>query len=184
MKCCRTSFSIPSFIPGSVSKRIQTFFCAFGLFSNILSLFYCCRVEIVTWNVGSAMPPDDISNLFSPGACDGSTDMFIVGWDALMCVFFLNVFIVGITCPNMYLEVLIRLQHWSKVPLCWSRCIRAGNDFSRARKSYRSSDGCFVPHCLSVKFVFVTDLKYISWYCNVFSPLQACRRWTAWSIRG
>ncbi|XP_053542737.1 inositol polyphosphate 5-phosphatase K [Ictalurus punctatus] len=37
------------------------------------------RVHIVTWNVGSAMPPDDISSLFSPGVSDGSTDMFIIG---------------------------------------------------------------------------------------------------------
>uniref|UniRef100_A0A8B9JQH4 Uncharacterized protein n=1 Tax=Astyanax mexicanus TaxID=7994 RepID=A0A8B9JQH4_ASTMX len=36
-------------------------------------------VYIVTWNVGSAMPPDDISGLFGPRLGDGSVDMFIVG---------------------------------------------------------------------------------------------------------
>ncbi|XP_072515061.1 inositol polyphosphate 5-phosphatase K [Salminus brasiliensis] len=38
------------------------------------------RVYIVTWNVGSAMPPDDIGGLFGPRVGDGSVDMFIVGF--------------------------------------------------------------------------------------------------------
>ncbi|KAI4875204.1 hypothetical protein NFI96_010675 [Prochilodus magdalenae] len=38
------------------------------------------RVYIVTWNVGSAMPPDDISGLFGPRVSDGTADMFIVGF--------------------------------------------------------------------------------------------------------
>ncbi|KAM9841490.1 inositol polyphosphate 5-phosphatase K [Aulostomus maculatus] len=37
------------------------------------------RVYIVTWNVGSAVPPDDITSLFGPNVSDGSTDMFIIG---------------------------------------------------------------------------------------------------------
>nr|XP_009303404.2 inositol polyphosphate 5-phosphatase K isoform X1 [Danio rerio] len=37
------------------------------------------RVHIVTWNVGSGMPPDDITSLFGPGIENGSTDMFVVG---------------------------------------------------------------------------------------------------------
>uniref|UniRef100_A0A6Q2Z568 Phosphatidylinositol 4,5-bisphosphate 5-phosphatase A n=1 Tax=Esox lucius TaxID=8010 RepID=A0A6Q2Z568_ESOLU len=37
------------------------------------------RVHIVTWNVGSAVPPDDITSLFGPHAGDGSIDMFIIG---------------------------------------------------------------------------------------------------------
>ncbi|KAM9456041.1 inositol polyphosphate 5-phosphatase K isoform 1-T2 [Clarias gariepinus] len=44
------------------------------------------RVHIVTWNVGSAMPPDDISGLFGPGVSDGSTDMFIVGLQEVNCM--------------------------------------------------------------------------------------------------
>ncbi|XP_042158166.1 inositol polyphosphate 5-phosphatase K [Oncorhynchus tshawytscha] len=40
---------------------------------------YGFRVHIVTWNVGSALPPDDITSLFGPHAGDGSTDMFIIG---------------------------------------------------------------------------------------------------------
>lgn len=37
------------------------------------------RVHIVTWNVGSAVPPDDISSLFGPNVSDGSVDMFVIG---------------------------------------------------------------------------------------------------------
>ncbi|XP_014855354.1 PREDICTED: inositol polyphosphate 5-phosphatase K-like isoform X1 [Poecilia mexicana] len=37
------------------------------------------RVYIVTWNVGSAVPPDDITSLFGPNVSDGSIDMFIIG---------------------------------------------------------------------------------------------------------
>uniref|UniRef100_A0A8D3CW34 Phosphatidylinositol 4,5-bisphosphate 5-phosphatase A n=1 Tax=Scophthalmus maximus TaxID=52904 RepID=A0A8D3CW34_SCOMX len=38
------------------------------------------RVHIVTWNVGSAVPPDDITSLFGPNVSDGSVDMFIIGF--------------------------------------------------------------------------------------------------------
>ncbi|KAM4532830.1 inositol polyphosphate 5-phosphatase K [Fundulus diaphanus] len=37
------------------------------------------RVYIVTWNVGSAVPPDDITSLFGPNVADGSIDMFVIG---------------------------------------------------------------------------------------------------------
>ncbi|XP_047424877.1 inositol polyphosphate 5-phosphatase K [Mugil cephalus] len=37
------------------------------------------RVYIVTWNVGSAVPPDDITSLFGPNVSDGKVDMFIIG---------------------------------------------------------------------------------------------------------
>ncbi|XP_051541546.1 inositol polyphosphate 5-phosphatase K-like [Myxocyprinus asiaticus] len=37
------------------------------------------RVHIVTWNVGSAMPPDDITSLFGPHVENGSTDMVVIG---------------------------------------------------------------------------------------------------------
>ncbi|XP_065821496.1 inositol polyphosphate 5-phosphatase K isoform X1 [Labrus bergylta] len=37
------------------------------------------RVYIITWNVGSAVPPDDITPLFGPNVSDGSVDMFIIG---------------------------------------------------------------------------------------------------------
>ncbi|XP_034048367.1 inositol polyphosphate 5-phosphatase K [Thalassophryne amazonica] len=36
-------------------------------------------VYIITWNVGSAVPPDDITSLFGPNVSDGSVDMFIIG---------------------------------------------------------------------------------------------------------
>ncbi|XP_019738346.1 inositol polyphosphate 5-phosphatase K isoform X2 [Hippocampus comes] len=37
------------------------------------------RVHIATWNVGSAVPPDDVSALFEPNVADGSVDMFVIG---------------------------------------------------------------------------------------------------------
>uniref|UniRef100_A0A3P9ISL2 Uncharacterized protein n=1 Tax=Oryzias latipes TaxID=8090 RepID=A0A3P9ISL2_ORYLA len=37
------------------------------------------RVYIVTWNVGSAVPPDDITPMFGPNVSDGNIDMFVIG---------------------------------------------------------------------------------------------------------
>lgn len=37
------------------------------------------RVHIVTWNVGSAVPPDDVASLFGPDVSGGSVDMFVIG---------------------------------------------------------------------------------------------------------
>ncbi|XP_077353341.1 phosphatidylinositol 4,5-bisphosphate 5-phosphatase A [Festucalex cinctus] len=37
------------------------------------------RVHIATWNVGSAVPPDDVIALFGPNVSDGSVDMFVIG---------------------------------------------------------------------------------------------------------
>ncbi|XP_002662241.3 inositol polyphosphate 5-phosphatase K [Danio rerio] len=37
------------------------------------------RIHIVTWNVGSAMPPEDITNLLGLNVGDGNTDMYIIG---------------------------------------------------------------------------------------------------------
>ncbi|XP_051981507.1 inositol polyphosphate 5-phosphatase K [Xyrauchen texanus] len=37
------------------------------------------RIHIITWNVGSAMPPDDITSLLGLNVGDGNTDMYIIG---------------------------------------------------------------------------------------------------------
>ncbi|XP_057675525.1 phosphatidylinositol 4,5-bisphosphate 5-phosphatase A [Corythoichthys intestinalis] len=37
------------------------------------------RVHIATWNVGSAVPPDDISAVFGHDVSDGTVDMFVIG---------------------------------------------------------------------------------------------------------
>ncbi|KAI4878614.1 hypothetical protein NFI96_019052 [Prochilodus magdalenae] len=37
------------------------------------------RVHIITWNVGSAVPPDDITSLLWLNVGDGNTDMYIIG---------------------------------------------------------------------------------------------------------
>lgn len=44
-----------------------------------LSLFFPDRVHIITWNVGSATPPDDITALLGLNVGDGNTDMYIIG---------------------------------------------------------------------------------------------------------
>uniref|UniRef100_A0A665W5H8 Phosphatidylinositol 4,5-bisphosphate 5-phosphatase A n=1 Tax=Echeneis naucrates TaxID=173247 RepID=A0A665W5H8_ECHNA len=37
------------------------------------------KVHIITWNVGSATPPDDITSLLGLNVGDGNTDMYIIG---------------------------------------------------------------------------------------------------------
>lgn len=37
------------------------------------------RVHIITWNVGSATPPDDITYLLGLNVGDGNTDLYIIG---------------------------------------------------------------------------------------------------------
>uniref|UniRef100_A0A669EFQ3 Phosphatidylinositol 4,5-bisphosphate 5-phosphatase A n=1 Tax=Oreochromis niloticus TaxID=8128 RepID=A0A669EFQ3_ORENI len=40
---------------------------------------FSIRVHIITWNVGSATPPDDITSLLGLNVGDGNTDMYIIG---------------------------------------------------------------------------------------------------------
>lgn len=37
------------------------------------------RLHIITWNVGSATPPDDVTSLLGLNVGDGNTDMYIIG---------------------------------------------------------------------------------------------------------
>ncbi|XP_054466941.1 phosphatidylinositol 4,5-bisphosphate 5-phosphatase A [Anoplopoma fimbria] len=37
------------------------------------------RMHVITWNVGSATPPDDITSLLGLNVGDGNTDMYIIG---------------------------------------------------------------------------------------------------------
>ncbi|KAJ3604493.1 hypothetical protein NHX12_029233 [Muraenolepis orangiensis] len=37
------------------------------------------RVHLITWNVGSAMPPEDMTGLLGLNVGDGNTDMYIIG---------------------------------------------------------------------------------------------------------
>ncbi|KAK7934010.1 hypothetical protein WMY93_004906 [Mugilogobius chulae] len=50
--------------------------------SGRLNLLVCaglCRLHVITWNVGSAQPPDDITSLLGLNVGDGNTDMYIIG---------------------------------------------------------------------------------------------------------
>uniref|UniRef100_A0A8C1IGG5 Inositol polyphosphate-5-phosphatase Ja n=1 Tax=Cyprinus carpio TaxID=7962 RepID=A0A8C1IGG5_CYPCA len=51
----------------------------FQIYVKSILCFIPFRVQIVTWNIGSGIPPDDITSLFGPGVENGSTDMIVVG---------------------------------------------------------------------------------------------------------
>uniref|UniRef100_A0A3B4BB58 Uncharacterized protein n=1 Tax=Periophthalmus magnuspinnatus TaxID=409849 RepID=A0A3B4BB58_9GOBI len=42
-------------------------------------VFFLYRIHVITWNVGSAQPPDDITSLLGLNVGDGNTDMYIIG---------------------------------------------------------------------------------------------------------
>uniref|UniRef100_A0A3B1K6G6 Uncharacterized protein n=1 Tax=Astyanax mexicanus TaxID=7994 RepID=A0A3B1K6G6_ASTMX len=52
---------------------------AFRLFGPFSAVQLHSLLHIITWNVGSAVPPDDITSLLGLNVGDGNTDMYIVG---------------------------------------------------------------------------------------------------------
>ncbi|XP_028843814.1 phosphatidylinositol 4,5-bisphosphate 5-phosphatase A isoform X2 [Denticeps clupeoides] len=70
------------------------------------------RVHIVTWNVGSAMPPDDITSLFGPNPGSGDVDMFVVGFQEVNCMI------------NKRLKDVLFTDQWSE--LCMDTLSRSG----------------------------------------------------------
>uniref|UniRef100_A0A3Q1F3S2 Uncharacterized protein n=1 Tax=Acanthochromis polyacanthus TaxID=80966 RepID=A0A3Q1F3S2_9TELE len=46
---------------------------------RIQSRCHISWLHIITWNVGSAQPPDDITALLGLNVGDGNTDMYIIG---------------------------------------------------------------------------------------------------------
>ncbi|KAG7282617.1 hypothetical protein CRUP_018736 [Coryphaenoides rupestris] len=72
----KTSIPPPPLPPRSSPPRAETKTPSPGASPDQSNAF---RVYIVTWNVGSSVPPDDIRCLFGATALDGSIDMFIVG---------------------------------------------------------------------------------------------------------
>uniref|UniRef100_A0A3Q2WGF1 Uncharacterized protein n=1 Tax=Haplochromis burtoni TaxID=8153 RepID=A0A3Q2WGF1_HAPBU len=46
---------------------------------NVSGIKIGSLLHIVTWNVGSATPPDDITSLLGLNVGDGNTDMYIIG---------------------------------------------------------------------------------------------------------
>uniref|UniRef100_A0AAY4BAB2 Phosphatidylinositol 4,5-bisphosphate 5-phosphatase A n=1 Tax=Denticeps clupeoides TaxID=299321 RepID=A0AAY4BAB2_9TELE len=75
-------------------------------------LIFCCWVHIVTWNVGSAMPPDDITSLFGPNPGSGDVDMFVVGFQEVNCMI------------NKRLKDVLFTDQWSE--LCMDTLSRSG----------------------------------------------------------
>ncbi|XP_059395089.1 inositol polyphosphate 5-phosphatase K [Carassius carassius] len=70
------------------------------------------RVLIVTWNVGSGIPPDDITSLFGPGVENGSTDMVVVGLQEVNSMI------------NKWLKDALFIDQWSE--LCMDTLSRFG----------------------------------------------------------
>ncbi|XP_064164553.1 phosphatidylinositol 4,5-bisphosphate 5-phosphatase A-like isoform X1 [Anguilla rostrata] len=70
------------------------------------------RVHIVTWNVGSAAPPDDIASLFGPDVADGNTDMYVVGLQEVNSMI------------NMRLKDVLFTDQWTE--LCMDSLSRFG----------------------------------------------------------
>ncbi|XP_061071740.1 inositol polyphosphate 5-phosphatase K-like isoform X1 [Conger conger] len=70
------------------------------------------RVHIVTWNVGSAAPPDDITSLFGPDVSNGNIDMHVVGLQEVNSMI------------NMRLKDVLFSDQWSE--LCMDTLSRFG----------------------------------------------------------
>uniref|UniRef100_A0AAX7VWI7 Phosphatidylinositol 4,5-bisphosphate 5-phosphatase A n=1 Tax=Astatotilapia calliptera TaxID=8154 RepID=A0AAX7VWI7_ASTCA len=71
---CRNSLSLR--ITAWITSLFTLNYRTHAIFPLFLSFQ---RVYIITWNVGSAVPPDDITSLFGPNVSDGNIDMFIIG---------------------------------------------------------------------------------------------------------
>ncbi|KAJ8347035.1 hypothetical protein SKAU_G00284360 [Synaphobranchus kaupii] len=70
------------------------------------------RVHIVTWNVGSAVPPDDITSLFGPNVAISNIDMYVVGLQEVNSMI------------NMRLKDVLFTDQWSE--LCMDTLSRFG----------------------------------------------------------
>ncbi|KAL6465760.1 hypothetical protein MHYP_G00258930 [Metynnis hypsauchen] len=70
------SYKPPSMDPGSYPHRALSVAGTADTEPQVVEDF---RVHITTWNVGSAVPPDDITSLLGLNVGDGNTDMYIIG---------------------------------------------------------------------------------------------------------
>ncbi|KAL7836422.1 hypothetical protein AOLI_G00277060 [Acnodon oligacanthus] len=70
------SYKPPSTDPGSHPHRALSVAGTADTEPQVVEDF---RVHITTWNVGSAVPPDDITSLLGLNVGDGNTDMYIIG---------------------------------------------------------------------------------------------------------
>ncbi|CAB1319828.1 unnamed protein product [Coregonus sp. 'balchen'] len=66
-------------IPPHLNPHAQRAFSVSGTADTQAQVVEDFRVHIITWNVGGAMPPDDITALLGLHIGDGNTDMYIIG---------------------------------------------------------------------------------------------------------
>lgn len=56
------------------SFRVARFVCSF-----LNSWFFTPRLHVVTWNVGTAQPPDDVSSLLLLDSEGAAPDVYVIG---------------------------------------------------------------------------------------------------------
>ncbi|XP_034452780.1 inositol polyphosphate 5-phosphatase K [Hippoglossus hippoglossus] len=66
-------------VPPHMNPHAQRAFSVAGTADTQAQTLEDFRVHIITWNVGSATPPDDITALLGLNVGDGNTDMYIIG---------------------------------------------------------------------------------------------------------
>ncbi|XP_073321585.1 inositol polyphosphate 5-phosphatase K [Pagrus major] len=66
-------------VPSHLNPHAQRAFSVAGTADTQAQAVEDFRVHIITWNVGSATPPDDITSLLGLNVGDGNTDMYIIG---------------------------------------------------------------------------------------------------------
>ncbi|KAL0979372.1 hypothetical protein UPYG_G00184220 [Umbra pygmaea] len=66
-------------VPHNLTPHAQRAFSVAGTADTQAQVVEDFRVHIITWNVGGAMPPDDITALLGLHVGDGNTDMYIIG---------------------------------------------------------------------------------------------------------
>ncbi|KAJ8005645.1 hypothetical protein DPEC_G00120080 [Dallia pectoralis] len=66
-------------LPPNLNPHAQRAFSVAGTTDTQTQVVEDFRLHIITWNVGGAMPPDDITALLGLHIGDGNTDMYIIG---------------------------------------------------------------------------------------------------------
>ncbi|CAJ1068219.1 phosphatidylinositol 4%2C5-bisphosphate 5-phosphatase A [Xyrichtys novacula] len=66
-------------VPPHLNPHAQRALSVAGTADTQAQIIEDFRVHIITWNVGSATPPDDITSLLGLNVSDGNTDMYIIG---------------------------------------------------------------------------------------------------------
>lgn len=140
------------------------------------------RLHIITWNVGSATPPDDVTSLLGLNVGDGNTDMYIIGWVFCGAFSFLHI--------KAEVSTYVRLSHIdtsNSAPNEQSGSVQNHGDVSLLTAVQLSS-------LLLIRHYIIkapTHLLLLH-LCRLLTPvcccvlffLQGCRKWTQWLTKG